>query len=86
MARADGMHYWDVHVGSILLLARKGWALWSFAVSLAGLFGGTVYSYFLSDGSELMGTTGMIFNFVIWIIALFLIWYSWSMKQRGVLS
>lgn len=76
---------WGAFLGSILLLARKKYALCAFAISLAGLLGGTIYSYALSNGAELMGAGGMVFNLVIWVIAVFLVVYSSLMARRGIL-
>ena len=76
---------WGAFVGSVLLLLRKKWAVCAYVISLAGLFLGTIYSYLLSNGAELMGTAGMIMNLVIWVIAVLLIFYSFVMSRRGVL-
>ena len=40
----------------------------------------------MTNGAEIMGSTGMIFTVVIWIIALFLLCYSWSQAKKGVLT
>ena len=77
---------WGAFAGSIGLLLRKKWAFWAFAVSLGGLFFSTIYSYFLSDGLELMGSTGMIMNGFIWAIAIGLFFYARSMSAKGVLT
>jgi hypothetical protein len=77
---------WGALAGSVGLLLRKKWAFWAFAVSLAGLFFGTIYSYVLSNGSELMGATGAIFNVLIWIVAIFLLVYSKAMAGKSVLT
>jgi hypothetical protein len=76
---------WGAFVGTILLLLRRGCAVWAYAVSIAGLFFSTIYSYVLSNGSELMGTGGVVMNVAIWIIAVFLLAYSYTMKKKGFL-
>ena len=77
---------WGSVAGSIGLLMRKKWAVWAFAVSCAGMVVTTIYSYGMSNGAEIMGTGGVIFSVFIWIIALFLLWYSWSQAKKGVLN
>lgn len=70
---------WFALLGSALLLLRKGWAFYAFAISLLGLLGTAIYEF----------TSGMPVNIpqlaMIWAVALFLLWYSWTMRQRGVL-
>lgn len=70
---------WFALIGSALLLMRKGWAFHAFAISLLGLLGTAIYEF----------TSGMPVNIpqlaMIWAVALFLLWYSWTMRQRGVL-
>lgn len=77
---------WGSVAGSIGLLMRKKWAVWAFAVSCAGMGVTTIYSYGMSNGAEIMGTGGVIFSVFIWIIALFLLSYSWSQAKKGVLN
>lgn len=76
---------WGAFLGSIALLLRKSWAVWLYGLSLVGLLMTTVYSYLLSEGGEIMGTTGTIFTLVIWIVALFLFWYAREQAKKGVL-
>jgi hypothetical protein len=33
-----------------------------------------------------MGEGAMAFSVVIWVLALFLLWYSWSQSKKGVLA
>jgi hypothetical protein len=77
---------WGAFVGSIALLLRKKWAFHAFAVSIAGLFVSTIYSFGLSDGAEIAGVGGMVFNAVIWIVAILLLLYSRAQTKSGVLS
>lgn len=76
---------WGAVAGSIGLLLRKKWAFWAFVVACAGMFCTTVYNFGMTNGAEIMGSTGVIFSIVIWIITLFLLWYSWSQAKKGVL-
>jgi hypothetical protein len=68
------------------LLLRKSWAVWLFGASIAGLAVSTVYNFILTDGAEAMGSGGVIFTAVIWVIALLLFFYSRAMTKRGVLN
>ncbi len=77
---------WGSFVGSIALLLRKKWAFHAFAVSLAGLFVSSIYNFGMSNGVEIMGTGGMVFNAIIWVVAIFLLLYSRAQAKSGVLS
>lgn len=76
---------WGAMAGSILLLLRRKWALHAFIVSFIGFLGGLVYSYGLSNGSEIMGETAWIMNAVIGAGCVFFIWYAWFATKRGIL-
>jgi hypothetical protein len=76
---------WGAVAGSIGLLMRKKWAVWAFVVSCVGMVFTTIYNFGMTNGAEIMGSTGVIFSIVIWIVTLFLLWYSWSQAKKGVL-
>ncbi len=76
---------WGAVAGSIGLLMRKKWAVQAFAISCAGMVITTIYSYGLTNGAEIMGTGGLIFSAVIWVIAFFLLYYSWAQAKKRVL-
>ncbi len=75
---------WGAVAGSIGLLLRKKWAVWAFVVACAGMFFTTIYNFGMTN--EIMGSIGVIFSIVIWIVTLFLLWYSWSQANEGVLN
>ena len=77
---------WGSFFGSLSLLLRKSWAVWLFGASIAGLAVSTLYNFVLSNGAEIMGSQGMIFTGVIWVIALLLFFYARAMDKRGVLN
>jgi hypothetical protein len=77
---------WGALAGSVGLLLRKKWAVYAFAVSICGLFVTTIYNFVLTDGAKAMGEGAMAFSVVIWVLALFLLWYSWSQSKKGVLA
>ena len=70
--------------GSVLLVLRSRWALHAFSLSMVGLVGSAVYTYGLSNGAEVMGDT-LPMQAVVWVGALFQLWYAWTMSKRGVL-
>ena len=76
---------WGAFAGSIGLLLARRWAVWAFAVSLAGLAVNTLYSFVLSDGAEVMGTAGVGMTALIWVVAIALLAYSVRQKSRRVL-
>lgn len=76
---------WSSVAGSVLLLLRRSWALPVFGVSFVAMLITTVQNYALSDGMQVMGTTGMIISVVIFVVALLLVIYSRAMTARGVL-
>lgn len=77
---------WGAFVGTIGLLLRKKWAVWAYVVSLGGLLMSNVYSFFLSNAAELMGESYPYMNALIWVIAIFLLFYACAMAKKGVLS
>jgi len=77
---------WFSLAGSVGLLLRKSWSMWAFGIAIAGMLVSTINSYLLSDGLEMMGTGGLIFSVVIWIIAIGLFLYARAMSAKGVLS
>jgi len=77
---------WGSLLGSLFLLMRKTWAVWMFGAAILGLVVTSVHNFVLSDGAALMGEGAVIFSAVIWVIALFLYFYSVAMAKRGVLS
>jgi hypothetical protein len=76
---------WGAFLGSLALLLRKAWAVWLFGASSRGLAVSTQYNILLSNGIEIMGSGGVIFSAVIWVIALLLFFYARAMAKRGVL-
>ncbi len=76
---------WFSVAGSLLLLLRSKWAFQAFALSIVGMV--TSFGYqFASGGGEVMGAGGFAFTIVIFVIAVFLLWYARAMRARIVLS
>ncbi|MCR5880740.1 hypothetical protein [Phenylobacterium sp. J367] len=71
---------WGGLIGSLLLLLRRRWAFHAFVLSSAGAIISLAYQVVNPiAGMDLM------FPLIIVAIALFLIWYAWTMTKRGVL-
>jgi hypothetical protein len=77
---------WGALLGAILLLIRSRYAVWAFALSMLGIV--------LSIGWQLAAAPALsgadspmakIIPFIVIVIGLFLLWYSWTMEKRGVL-
>ncbi len=85
MVAAWAIAIWASLFGSLSLLLRKAWAVWLFAAAIAGMAVSTVFNFVLSNGLEIMGTTGAVFTAVIWVIALLVFFYARAMAGRGVL-
>lgn len=77
---------WGAFLGSVALLLRKRWAVWLYGLSLLGLAVSTVYNFVLSEGLEVMGTTGVVFTVIIWIIGILLFVYARAQEKKGVLT
>ena len=77
---------WGSLLGSLALLLKKSWAVSLFGLAIIGIAATSVYNFILSDGLAVMGDQAGIFTAVIWVIALFLFFYSNAMAKRKVLS
>lgn len=77
---------WLALAGSVGLLLRQRWAVWAFGLSILGMATSSLYSFGMSNGAEIMGTGGVIFSVVIWIVAILLFVYARAMAKRGVLG
>lgn len=82
-----GMGVWLALLGSVLLLVRSRFAVWSFALSLLGAILSIGYQIALAP--PMPGATASplmkVMPIVILVIAAALFLYSWAMEKRGVL-
>jgi hypothetical protein len=85
MTAAWAIGVWGGLAGTVLLLLRSKWAYPVFVASLAAFVLTLVYSYGLSNGSEIMPEGTWIMNLVILIGCLFFVWYARMMAKRRVL-
>jgi hypothetical protein len=85
MEAAWAFGVWGAFVGSIGLLLARGWAVWAFAISVAGLAASTIFNFGMSDGAEVMGQGAVGMTAFIWVVAVALLVYSTRLRSRGVL-
>jgi hypothetical protein len=78
---------WGGVLGALLLLARRGAAVWVFLASLVGMVITTVRNYVLADGMEVLGDAFSLgFTAVIFLLALAFLLYARAMRGRGILA
>lgn len=82
-----GLGVWLALLGSVLLLVRSRWAVWSFGLSLAGAVASIGYQLALAP--PMPGATGgaasKVMPIVILGVALALLLYARAMEKKGVL-
>ncbi|WP_114520500.1 hypothetical protein [Altererythrobacter sp. ZODW24] len=76
---------WGAFFGSLLLLFRSRYAVWSFAVSIVGLVLTTIYQFNGNMPEALEGPGQVAFAAVIWAITIGLFLYARRMTAKGVL-
>ena len=82
-----GLGVWLALLGSVLLLVRSRWAVWSFGLSLAGAVASIGYQLALAP--PMPGATGgaasKVMPIVILAVALALLLYARAMEKKGVI-
>jgi hypothetical protein len=82
-----GLGVWLALLGSVLLLVRSRWAVWSFGLSLAGAVASIGYQLALAP--PMPGATASaaskVMPIVILAVALALLLYARAMDKKGVL-
>ena len=76
---------WGAVAGSLLLLLRSRFAVWAFALSLAGVVVMTAYTMANPYPAAMTSTGATVFEWTIKLVALLLLIYAWAMRKRGVL-
>lgn len=74
---------WGAFFGSVLLLLRSRWAVPSLIISVVGLVGTTYFQRVTIDMPEKHDSIPL--SVTIWVITLFMLWYSHRMRGQGVL-
>lgn len=70
-------------LGSLFLLLRKAWAIPLFILSLAGVLVQNFYAFVLANGLEVWGSDGVMLPAIVIIIAIGLVFYSHTAKNKG---
>jgi len=79
---------WFSVIGSLLLLMRSRFADATFALSLIGLLGSSVYTYGIADGGSMVAAAGraaIVFTIAIPVLLVLQWLYARAMTRRGVL-
>ena len=76
---------WGAVAGSIGLLMGRAWAVWAFAISLAGMLVSWTYQFAMSDGNAVMGNAAIWMNVTITAVGIALLWYAMRQRSRGIL-
>ena len=77
---------WTGLLASLLLLARKALAAPLFVFAFVCMAVTTVRNFVLEDGADVLGTGGVVFAVVIFVICLGQLLYARAMAAKGVLS
>lgn len=73
-------------LGSLFLLLRKVWAVPMFLLSLVSVIVQDVDAFVLRDGFSVVGVNGIIIPSMIVAVAIALLFYARSTKERGWLA
>ena len=73
-------------LGSLFLLLRKAWAVPVFVLSLVSVIAQNVDAFVLRDAFGIMGVNSVIVPSVIFVVAVLLLVYSRSCKDKGWLT
>ena len=78
---------WGGVLGCILLLLRNKLAVCVFLISLIGMVINTIYIYAFTNGMEVMGDPiSLAFSVAIFLVAVFLYFYSKNMQARNIIT
>lgn len=70
-------------LGSILLLLRRTWSISVYAISLVALVIQDIYSFTMTETLAVFGSTPLIVQSVVLVIAVCLLWYARRAGARG---
>ena len=78
---------WFSVLGALLLLLRRRLAVPVFAISLVAMVVTAIHNFWIASPSmtDLMGGFAAAFSAVIFVVAVFLLWYSRRLGRRGLL-
>ena len=70
-------------LGSILLLLRRKLSTVVYAISLVALIIQNIYSFGMTETLAVFGTTPLVIQSAVMLIAVFLVWYSRQADAKG---
>lgn len=73
-------------LGCLGLLMRKKWAVPVFVFSLLGIIGQQIHNFFLSDAINVIGFGAVVVPFLIFVVAVALIFFSMNKSKQGLLN
>lgn len=73
-------------IASILLLMKKKMALTLFTLSFIAIIAGNIYDIFMANYYKDAEITGLILPLTIFLISLFLIWFTKKLTQQNFLN
>jgi hypothetical protein len=76
---------WGGLAGALLLLLRSRWAVAAFTISLLGLAVNQIYPFVSDVPAMLTSPKSIGITLVIWVLALFLLWYALRLRGDRVL-
>lgn len=71
-------------IGSMLLLFRNSLCVPFFALSVVGVVVQDIYIFGMTDAIEMFGNTPIIMQTIVFVFAVFLVWYAQRQKKLGV--
>lgn len=82
---AFGLAVWAGVLGALLLLLRRRLSFHAYVAALIGFIADSVYVHLLSNGREAMGTAGVLFGVIVFVICVVQVVYSRRSLGRGLL-
>ncbi|MBT2185861.1 hypothetical protein [Sphingobium nicotianae] len=76
---------WFSLLGSILMLVRSRWAVPAFGLSLLGLAASMVYQVSTGMPASMTMPAMIGIQVAIWVVLIFLIWYTRRCREQGIL-
>ncbi|MCW8878504.1 MAG: hypothetical protein OQJ89_00300 [Kangiellaceae bacterium] len=73
-------------LGCVALLLRNAFALPLFVISLVGVLIQHYHTFFMSNAFEVYGNQAVVMPLVVITVAVGLVWFSYDMKNKGVLK
>lgn len=72
-------------IGSVLLLLRNSLSLPFYVLSLAGAIVQDIYVFGMTNTVELFGMAPVILQSIVFLFAVFLVWYAARQKSLGII-